>query len=143
VLDNTLEKLRALQKQQKPPTAKANPSQGGAPQAAGVPNSNITDKLSATQRGAIGDLVRECWTKDAGALDLEKMEVMLTVTTDATGVARQAVVADQDRGRLSDPRFRAFAERAVRAVLSARCSALPIPKEKLGNINELTFRFRP
>jgi hypothetical protein len=143
-LDNTLEKLRALQKQTKPPTARANPAQGGAPKAGGLPNANLTEQLSAEQRGAVGDKVRECWTKDAGALDLEKMQVYLTVTTDAEGVARKAEVADPDRARAeTDPRFRAFAERAVRAVLSARCAALPLPKEKLGAVNELTFRFRP
>jgi hypothetical protein len=141
-LQNTLEKLRLAQAKQAP-TAKANPLKGGAPTAGGLKSSNITDQLNAEQRGAVGDKVRECWTKDDGALDVDKMQVLLTVTTDAEGVAHEAVVADADKGRLSDPRFRAFAERAVRAVLSARCSALPLPKDKLGKINELTFRFRP
>jgi len=135
--------MARLQKQEKPPTAKANPAQGGAPKSGGLPSSNITDKLSAEQRGAVGDKVRECWTKDPGALDLEKMQVMLTVTTDETGVVRKAEVADQDKSRLADPRFWAFARRAVDAVMDARCAALPLPKEKLGRINELTFRFRP
>jgi hypothetical protein len=143
-LNTTLEKLKALQKQEKPPTAKPNPAQGGAPKAGGLPNANITDKLSATQAGAIGDKVRECWTKDAGALGVEKMQVYLTVTTDQQGVARQAVVADQDKARVdADPRLRSFAERAVRAVLSARCASLPLPKDQLGAVHELTFVFRP
>lgn len=142
-LNNTLEKLRSMTKQTKPPTAKANPVKGGAPVAGGSPNGNITDQLSLEQRGAIGDKVRECWTKDPGALDLEKMSVMLTVTTDGTGVVRRAVVADEDQARLGDVRFRAFAERAVRAVMDVHCSALPLPKDKLGRVNELTFRFRP
>jgi hypothetical protein len=141
-LENTLERLKALAAKQTP-TAKANPLKGGAPTAGGLKSSNITDQLSAEQRGAVGDKVRECWTKDDGALDIDKMSVMLTVTTDAGGVAREAAVGDADKGRLSDPRFRAFAERAIRAVLSARCAALPIPKDKLGKVNELTFRFRP
>ncbi len=33
---------------------------------------------------------------------------------------------------MADPRFRAFAERAVRAVLDPRCANLPLPKDKLG-----------
>jgi hypothetical protein len=58
-------------------------------------------------------------------------------------VVRDANVADEDKGRLADPRFRAFAERAVRAVMDVRCASLPLPRDKLGKVNELTFRFRP
>jgi len=143
-LNNTLEKLRAMQQQTKPPTAKANPSAGGAPKGGGDPNGDINNQLSAAQRGAIGDRVRECWTKDAGALDLDKMAVTVTVTTDATGTARLAQVAEVDRGRVqSDPRLQVFSERAIRAILDPRCAALPLPKDKLGGIQKLTFRFRP
>mgnify|MGYP003332316658 CR=1 FL=1 len=42
---------------------------------------------------------------------------VLTVKIDPEGVVRTAAVADDDQPRLSDPRFRAFAERARRAVL--------------------------
>jgi hypothetical protein len=123
--------------------AKPNPQHGGAPLAGGAPTGDITAQLSSEQQGAIGDQVRECWTKDAGALDLDKMSVLLNVTTDAGGVVRRAEVAEQDQARLGDPRFRAFAERARRAVMDARCATLPLPKDKLGHNNDLTFRFRP
>jgi hypothetical protein len=143
-LNNTLEKLKALQAQTKPPTARANPSAGGAPSGGGSPNGDINTQLSADQRGAIGDKVRECWTKDSGALDLEKMKVRLTVTTDATGLARLVDVADQDRGRVqSDPRLNVFFERARRAILDPRCANLPLPADKLGSIQKLTFVFQP
>jgi len=137
-----------MQHQTQPPTAHPNPQRGGAPTPAGTPRGDITATLSAEQRGAIGDRVRECWTKDAGALDVDKMQVMLTVTIDpADGTARAAEVADQDRGKVSgDPRLRAFAERAVRAVLDPRCGNNLVPKDKLvvdGVPNKLTFRFRP
>jgi hypothetical protein len=140
-LNNTLEKLRSLQRQTQPPTARANPAQGSS---GGDPNGTLTDRLSATQRGAIGDKVRECWTKDAGALDLEKMQVLLLVTVDAQGMARQVDVAPEDAGKLGDPRFRAFAERAVRAVLDPRCATLPVPPALIaGGRGTLKFRFRP
>jgi hypothetical protein len=147
-LANTLEKLRALQRQTQAPQAHPNPQRGGAPTPAGNPHGDITATLSAEQRGAIGDRVRECWTKDAGALDVDKMQVMLTVTLDpADGTARLAEVADADRGRVNgDPRLRAFAERAVRAVLDPRCGNNLVPKDRLvadGAPNKLTFRFRP
>jgi hypothetical protein len=140
-LNNTLERLRALQRQSQPPTARANPAQGSS---GGSPNGTLTDRLTTEQRGAIGDRVRECWTKDAGALDLEKMQALLVVTVDGEGVARQAAVAPEDQGRLGDPRFRAFAERAVRAVLSPRCANLPVPRTLIaGGRGTLKFRFTP
>jgi hypothetical protein len=44
---------------------------------------------------------------------------------------------------MGDPRFRSFAERARRAVLDPRCSALPIPQADIGKVGKLTFRFKP
>ncbi len=104
---------------------------------------NDTATLSAAQRGAIGDHVRECWTKDAGALDLEKQQVLLTVETDPTGIVRKADVAGDDLARMGDPRFRAFAGRVIRAVMDVRCANLPLPGNMLGRTNILTFRFSP
>ena len=46
-------------------------------------------------------------------------------------------------GKLSDPVFQAFAERAIRAVEDVRCATLPLPKQMLGKVNKLTFRFSP
>jgi len=140
---NTIEKLRALQAQQQAPKARANPDASRAPVAGGRRDGDLTGKLSEAQRGAIGDRVRECWTKDAGALDIDKMSVQLVVTVDPSGTARDAVVGAEDTGRLGDPRFRAFAERARRAVLSPRCATLPIPQGDLGREQKLVFRFKP
>lgn len=139
--ENTLEKrLAALRRQTTAPTGRANPAAGSS---GGSPN-GLTDALSNAQRGAIGAKVRECWTKDAGALDIEQMQVMLLVTVDNTGMARMAQVAPEDQGRLGDPRFRAFAERAVRAVLDAKCAQMPIPPSLIqGGSGTLKFRFRP
>ncbi len=124
-VDNTLEKLRALSQQTQPPTARSNPVRGGAPQVGGSPTGDDTAALSADAAGAIGDKVRECWTKDAGALGIDTMSVQLIVTYDEQGVSRDAQIGPADQGRLGDPRFRAFAERAGRAVLDPRCSNLP------------------
>ena len=142
-LEATLLRLRQMQRQPEPPRARPNPREGGVPDSGGSPVSNDTDALSAAQRGAIGAHVRECWTKDSGALELEKLSVVLNIITDATGTVRVAGVAEEERGRLSDPLFRAFAERAVRAVKDARCAALPLPPHMLGRNTNLTFRFRP
>jgi hypothetical protein len=142
-VQNTLEKLRALQRQSEAPKSRANPSQGGAPKGGGNPQGDATSQLTGDQRGAIGDAVRRCWTYDSGALGADKFRVLLSVVVDEAGVARRAVVTGDDLGRMSDPRFRAFAERAVRAVLDAQCANLPLPKTLLGRQNTLTFRFSP
>lgn len=132
-----------MQRQTRPPTSRPNPVQGGAPNAGGSRAGDITATLSAAQQGAIGAKVRECWTKDGGALGIESESVQLIVTLDQTGIARDAIIGDQDRGRMGDPRFRAFAERAVRAIRDPHCASLPIPSTDLGKISTLTFRFKP
>ena len=105
---------------------------------------DITATLSSVQQGAIGDRVRECWGIDRGALGVETMSVQLVVTFDERGVARIADFGPADLGRVgSDPRFRAFAERARRAVLDPHCSNLPVPPSDLGRTGTLTFRFKP
>ena len=77
-------------------------------------------------------------------LDLDKMEVLLTVTTDASGVVRRADVAPQDEGRVnSNMRLRVFSERARRAVMDPNCANLPLPPNMLGQVRTFTFRFRP
>jgi hypothetical protein len=44
---------------------------------------------------------------------------------------------------MSDPVFRAFADRAINAVLDPRCANLPLPNHMLGRNTVLTFRFSP
>jgi hypothetical protein len=100
--------------------------------------------LTSAERDAITDDMRECWTIDSGAEGVQNMQVLLTVTTDATGTVRLAQVASADQGRVAaDPVFRAFAERAVRAVLDYRCSALPLPPPLEGRSQTLTILFSP
>lgn len=142
-VESTLDKLRQQLAQAQPPKARPTAQAGGQPNSGGNPLGSDTAALSAAERGAIGDHVRECWTKDAGALDIDRQRVLLTVTTDASGTARKAEVAGDDKGRMGDPRFRAFAERAVRAIMDARCANLPLPANVLGKVNVLTFRFSP
>lgn len=114
------------------------------PQPGGVPQSNATAALSAAERGRIGAYVRRCWTYDPGAPGVQKFQVLLDVTTDASGVARIATIAPADRGRVdANPALRAFADRAVNAVLDPRCANLPLPATLLGAPRHLEFRFTP
>jgi hypothetical protein len=106
---------------------------------------NDTAALSTSQRGQIANHVRGCWHADPGMPDLDKMTVLLTVTTDAAGVARQAVVAPEDQRRVAgNARLRVFAQRAVRAALDPQCALyVPLPQSMLGKTNVVTFRFSP
>ena len=140
---NTLARLRALQKQKKAPTAKYNPKQGGAPNGGGTKMSTANSGLSASQRNAIGSEVQPCWGIDAGAPGVQNFSVMLQVTTDASGVVREAQVAPQDQDKLGDPIFGAFAQRAVDAVKNYQCAKLPLPSYMLGSVHTFIFRFTP
>jgi hypothetical protein len=128
---------------EEPPPMKPNPKAGGQHDSGGNPASNDTDALSAAQRGEIGAHVRECWTKDSGAQGLDKLSVVLNIVTDASSRTREVTVADEDRDKLSDPVFQAFAKRAIRAAMDIHCATLPLPHQMLGRINNVTFRFRP
>ncbi len=140
----TLDKFRANQQQTRAPTARANPSRGGAPNAGGARTGDITGQLTEGQQRQIGDEVRNCYSEDTAARNYATYSAHLTVTVDASGTARAAEFSPGDLGRMgSDPAFRAFAERARRAVLDAQCARLPVPRTLLGQVAQLTFVFRP
>jgi outer membrane biosynthesis protein TonB len=141
---NTLLKLQALQKQDKPPTAHYNPDAGGAPDAGGSPNSTANSGLSEADRNAIGAWVRRCWTIDAGAQNVQNYSVLLLVTTDPTGTVRMAQVSPQNNGGdMSDPEYFAFTQRAIAAVEDYQCATLPLPSNMLGQNQTFLFNFTP
>jgi hypothetical protein len=105
---------------------------------------NDMSALSANDRRVIGDHVRACWSKDSGTTEANNHSVLLTVTTDVSGVVRIAQVAASDTLRVnSDPRLHVLAERAMQALLDPRCAKLPLPSTALGRVNILSFQFRP
>ena len=144
-LENTLEKLMADQPQDKPPTHKYNPDRGGKLNAGGQAHGNLTGSLSEGQRKTIGDEVRRCYAEDTAAKDYATYVATMTVTIDAQGTVRAVELSPADRARASsDFAFRAFAERAERAVLDPQCASLPVPANLLGQPSaKLSFRFRP
>jgi hypothetical protein len=56
---------------------------------------------------------------------------------------REAGVAPQDQGQMSDPVFAAFANRAVDAVTNYQCATLPLPADMLGQTQTFIFDFSP
>jgi outer membrane biosynthesis protein TonB len=140
---NTLLKLEALQKQTAPPTAHYNPDQGGAPNGGGSKQSTANSRLSGADRSAIGAHVRQCWSIDAGAPGVSSFSVQLLVTTDGTGTVREAEVAPQSMGQMSDPVYAAYANRAIDALEDYRCATLPLPSSMMGQNQTFIFNFSP
>jgi hypothetical protein len=138
-LDNTLERLRALQAQREPPKAVYNPPRGGAP-GGGSPTGVDNAKLSSQAARAVGDRLRECWTtNNRGAKDFDQQAAVLRITTDAGGTIRDAQIVNGG----STPVGRAFAEQARRAALDAQCATLPLPPTLLGSNHTFDITFRP
>jgi hypothetical protein len=132
-LENTLQKLHDLQVQAKLP-----------PPPDSYLDKAVPTTLTTEQRGAVADNARRCWSTDPGMLDLDRMEVLLTITTDGAGVVRRAVVAQNDQARVNgNARLKIFAERAVRAALHPSCASPPLPQQILGRPNTITFQFQP
>ena len=140
---NTLMNLKALQKQNQPPTHVYNPDQNTAPTVGGSPNSTANSGLSGPDRAAIGSHVRPCWNVDAEAEGLSGFSVLLQVTTDATGTVREAEVSPDNTGDMSNPLYYAFAQRAIAAVENYQCATLPLPSNMLGQNQTFTFQFTP
>ncbi|MCA3280629.1 MAG: hypothetical protein ING10_15285 [Roseomonas sp.] len=134
-VQNTLERLRAQQQQERAPTARPNPS--GAPrQGTGSPTANGT--LTQGEIRGLAAQVEECWNVDAGMLGLEGIVVELRVQLDGQGNVRNVVPA----GNMpSDPRVRSVFESARRALLAPACNPLKVPPDKFSFVMGSTFRF--
>jgi len=137
---STLERLRAVQAQQAPPTGRPNPQAGRPTQGGGAPTG--TDLLNAGERGAIGERIGECWRVDPGMLGLADMRVSLVAIVDRAGVIRNVLPGPD--GVPGDPRGQTLYERARRALLDPACSPLPVPAGRLTAAeNRFQFNFSP
>jgi hypothetical protein len=73
---------------------------------------------------------------------MSHMQVLISITTDSSGVVRVAVLAPSEIARVNaDPTLRLFANRAMRAVFDPNCAHLPLPPALLGQRRVFTFRF--
>ena len=134
---NTLERLRTTQQQQRPPTARPNPS--GRPQQGGGSPSG-TAALSQGEIRGLAEQISECWNVDSGMLGLDTIVVELRVQLDSQGVVRNVV---PNGSPPSDPRARSVYESARRALMSPQCNPLRVPPNKYGTVMASIFRFNP
>ena len=139
-LSSVLSRLRASQAQSAQPSPRPSaPARSGSP-GGGSPSGVENAALTAAQRGAIGDRLRECWEVDSGAKDFDRQQVLLRVTTDADGIVRHVEPAS---GGFGSGVARAFAERAVRTAMAARCSPLPLPPNLPRQVHNFDIMFKP
>ncbi|WGF87303.1 hypothetical protein [Marinivivus vitaminiproducens] len=103
-----------------------------------APTSGAT--LSASDINGIQSQVAQHWNIPAGVQGLAAMRVRMRIQLEQDGSVRAVDI--QDTGRMaSDAAFRAVAESARRAVLSA--SPLRLPPEKYTTWRDMTLNFTP
>jgi hypothetical protein len=136
-VQNTLERLRTTQQQDRPPTARPNPS--GAPQQGGGSPQGSAALTQGEIRG-LADQIAECWNVDRGMLGLDSIVVELRVVLDGSGNVRNVVAASRVP---SDPRSLSVFESARRALMSPQCNPLRVPPNKYGTVMASIFRFNP
>lgn len=89
----------------------------------------------------MANTIKECWPVDASAPGLNQIVVELRVRVDAAEMVRQ-VLPNGSRPP-SDPRARMVHNAARHALLSPRCSPLPLSREGLAILGNSVFRFSP
>lgn len=136
-VQNTLERLRNTQQQDRAPTARPNPS--GAPQQGGGSPTGTAALTQGEIRG-LADQIAECWNVDRGMLGLDTIVVELRVQLDGQGVVRNVV---PNGSPPSDPRARSVYESARRALMSPQCNPLRVPPSKYSTVMSSIFRFNP
>jgi hypothetical protein len=136
-VQNTLERLRTTQQQDRPPTARPNPS--GAPQQGGGSPQGSAALTQGEIRG-LADQIAECWNVDRGMLGLDQIVVELRVVLDSQGAVRNVI---PNGAPPADPRARSVYESARRALMSPQCNPLRVPPNKYGTVMASVFRFNP
>ena len=95
---------------------------------------------TATLESAIRQMVEACWNVPTGAKDAQDLLVRLRIQLRPDGsLARPPEFLD--RGRMSDPFYRAAAESAARAV--RQCAPFNLPPDQYELWRDLTFNFDP
>ncbi len=95
---------------------------------------------TATLESAIRQMVEACWNVPTGAKDAQDLLVRLRIQLRPDGsLARPPEFLD--RGRMSDPFYRAAAESAARAV--RQCAPFNLPLDQYELWRDLTFNFDP
>ncbi len=119
--------------------ARPDPKPSQTQASAGAPNNNPTQPLSMSEKDAIKAQISKNWNLDAGAKDIDKVQVLLRIEMAQDGTVRNVTVAEP--GQLSNPVYRAVAESAIRAVRLS--SPLKYPVQKYDSFKEFELLVKP
>ncbi len=142
--DELLKNLAKQAPDNKPPDQPQKPTKQPpvTQQASAAPNAPLGSQLTTSEKDALAAAVEACWGFDAGAKGAADMRAIVQAEVNPDGTVRNTQILDSE-GRAGDPEWRAFAERARRALLIAQCNKLPIPPGKYDQMRVLTFTFTP
>jgi hypothetical protein len=114
---------------------------GRSPDAAGRARTELGEaRLSVGEVDALMRQIGACWTLPAGIDGIDDLVVSLRIQVRPDRTVQAVTI--QDQGRLErDPKFRAVAESARRAV--DRCSPLHLPPDKYTLWRDIVMNFYP
>jgi outer membrane biosynthesis protein TonB len=140
--------LKNLTKQPTAPSDEppiARPKIAAAALQSSQPKAPLGSQLTASELDALAaEVLRQltpCWNIPAGARDARALVVEVKATVNTDGTVRQATVVD--RGRMSDPLYRAAAESARRTFFNPQCTPLRLPPDKYEVWKDLVVEFNP
>lgn len=144
---NEFDSLVRNVEQMKPSQANASSDRSASPDqkpgqtqtSAGAPNHNPNKPLSMSERAYIKAQIARNWNLDAGAKDIDRIQVLLRVELDPDGTVRSVTPAEP--GQMSNSVYRAVAESAIRAVRLS--SPLDYPKEKYETFKVFELLVKP
>lgn len=103
---------------------------------------SLGDKLTISERDAIGQQLYPCWNVPAGAKFAEDLAVEIRVFLNRDGTIRDTQILDSGRYN-RDGNFRAAADSANRALRNPRCTPLKFPPDKYEQLKQFVFNFDP
>lgn len=107
----------------------------------GAPAEQVGEVVTASEIDAIRRLMQRCWIVPNGVRGVRNLQVKLKLNIGKDGTVQQAQIVE--RGRLSDPVFRAAAESAERAIKDPSCNPLPLNPAKFSQWKTMTMTFDP
>lgn len=104
----------------------------------------LSSSLSSSEMESFLSGVSPCWNVDAGQIFSYDLVVVLDVTVGPDQRVLSANILPQDQPKYrNNPRFRASADSARRALLDPNCRVLNLPKDKYHLWKEFSFTFNP
>lgn len=107
----------------------------------GAPAERVGDAITASEIDAIRNQISKCWIVPNGVQGARDMAVKLDLKILKNGTVVETKFPE--RGRMSDPVYKAVAESAQRAALDPNCNPLPLNPANYEQWKEIRLKFDP